>query len=168
MISDCRKVFGMTVSRLFRSCSIKSITMYTLLVSEQSLIPRNWHEDSLGQGFANHHLSNVHNVFVSASHEGIYLPQSGDGEPMLFFLKFQLLERDDIPSLRVASTKDDSVRALLDLVQPLVREHRTSWKNRRVMRPRWNAHAVELIRGWWRSWFGSLGGLGRGRRGFAL
>ena len=81
-------------------------------------------------------------MFVSASHERIYFPQGGDGKPMLFFFELKLLERDDIPGLCVASTEDNSIRALLNLIQPLVVEHGTSWKNGRVVRPRWNTHAM--------------------------
>ena len=81
-------------------------------------------------------------MFVSTSHERVYLPQGGDGKPMLFFFEFQLLERDDIPGLRIASTEDDPIRALLDLVQPLVAEHRAGWENGRVECPWWDTHAV--------------------------
>jgi len=81
-------------------------------------------------------------MFVSARHERVYLPQSGDRKPMLFFLEFQLLERDDIPGFCIASTKDDPIGPLLDLVQPLVYEHRAGWENGRVARPWWNTHAM--------------------------
>ena len=81
-------------------------------------------------------------MLVSASHERVYLPQSGDRKPVFFFLEFQLLKRDDITGLRIASAEDDPVRALLDLVQPFVGEHRPGWEDRRVARPWWNAHAV--------------------------
>ena len=81
-------------------------------------------------------------IFVSIGYEGVDLPQSGDWEPMLFSIEPQLLERDDSPGLRIASTKDNPIRALLDLVQPLVGEHRASRKDWRVARPRWNPYAV--------------------------
>ena len=132
----------MTVSRLFRSCSMKSMTMYTLLMSEYLMVPHNLDKNSLSQSLSDDHFPDVHNVFVSASHESIYLSQSGDGKPVLFFFEFQLLERDDIPGLRIASAEDDPVRALLDLVQPFVGEHRAGWENGRVERPRWNTYAV--------------------------
>ena len=59
-------------------------------------------------------------IFGSTGYEGVDLPQSGDWKPMLFSIELQLLERGDIPCLRIASAKDNSIRALLDLIQPPV------------------------------------------------
>ena len=103
-------------------------------------------QNSLSQSLSDDYFPNVHDVLVSAGHECIYLPQSGDGKPMLFFFEFKLLERDDIPGLYIASTEDNSIRALFNLVQPLVIEHGTGWKNGRMARPRWNTHAMKLVR----------------------
>jgi len=81
-------------------------------------------------------------MFVSASHESVYLPQSGDRKPVLFFFELQPLERDDVPRFSIASTEDNPIGALLNLVQPLVGEHGTGWENGRVARPWWNTHAM--------------------------
>ena len=87
---------------------------------------------------------------------------------MLFLFEFEFLERDDIPGLRIASAEHNSVRTLLDLVQPLVHEHGTSRHNWGVTRPRRNAHAVELVYGGRRAWSGRLRGLRRGRGAFGI
>ena len=98
--------------------------------------------DSLSQSLPYNHFSNVHNVFVSASHEGIYLPQGSNGKPVFFFLEFKLLERDDIPGLFIAGTEDNPIRSLLDLVQPFIVKHGTSWKDGRVVHPWRNAYTM--------------------------
>ena len=79
---------------------------------------------------------------MSIGYEGVDLPQSGDWKPMLFSIEPQLLEHDDIPGLRIASAKDNSIQALLNLIQPLVGEHRTSREDWRVARLRWNPYAA--------------------------
>ena len=64
---------------------------------------------SLGQSLPHNHFPNIHDMLVSASHERVYLPQSGDGKPVFLFFEFQLLEGDDIPGLCIASTKDNPI-----------------------------------------------------------
>jgi len=154
----------MTDSRLLRSCSIKSMTMYTLLVLEELEGPSQLRRNSLSQSLPNNYFPNVHNMLVSASHERVYLPQSGDWKPVFFFFEFQFLERDDISGLCIASTEDNPIRALFDLIQSLVGEHGASWENGRVARPRWDTHAMQLVCGGCRTrpwrWCGQGGGGG--------
>jgi hypothetical protein len=88
-------------------------------------------------------------VFVSASGEGINLPQSGNRKPVLLFFELQLLERDDIPGLSIASTEDNAARAPLDLVQPLIGEHGASGNNRRVERMRCAVYSMMVWGGDW-------------------
>ena len=81
-------------------------------------------------------------MLVSTSDERVYLPQSSDREPVLFFLEFQLLQRNDISGLCIASAEDNPIRALLDLIQPLVDEHRAGRENGRMKYPWRDAYAM--------------------------
>jgi len=52
----------------------------------------------LSECIPHNYLTNANNVLMAASHQGVDLSQRGDGEAKLFFVQFQFLQRDDIPS----------------------------------------------------------------------
>ena len=52
----------------------------------------------LSECIPHNHLANANNVLMAASHQGVDLPQRGDGKAKLFFVQLQFLQRDYIPS----------------------------------------------------------------------
>jgi len=46
------------------------------------------YDEHLGKRFTHDYFANANDVFVTASHEGVYFAEGGDGKPILLFIEF--------------------------------------------------------------------------------
>jgi hypothetical protein len=94
---------------------------------------------ALRQGVADDDLTDADDILVPADHERHDLSQARDREAALLLLEFELLERDDVARPLLARAEDDAVRALFDVVQPIVLVDRATRHQWRVSRsPCWD------------------------------